>query len=64
MLGIVSFIDGKFGDALALVGDGLVRLHIADSLHRDLFKSGPFTLGLSGNRYSKLCLGVNVARIR
>ena len=46
MLGIVSFIEGKFGDALALVGDGYVHMHTSDSLHGDLFKSDPFTLAV------------------
>ena len=46
IIGTTSYIDGKFGDALALDGDGYVEMETSDSLHGDLFKTDPFTLAV------------------
>ena len=46
IIGTSSYIDGKFGDALVLDGDGYVEMQTSDSLHGDLFKTDPFTLAV------------------
>ena len=46
IIGSSSYTDGKFGDALALDGDGYVEMQTSDSLHGDLFKTDPFTLAV------------------
>ncbi len=46
IIGTASYTDGKFGDALALDGDGYVEMQTTDSLHGDLFKTDPFTLAV------------------
>ena len=46
IIGTASYIDGKYGDALALDGDGYVEMQTSDSLHGDLFKTDPFTLAV------------------
>ncbi len=46
IIGTSSYIDGKFGDALELDGDGYVEMQTTDSLHGDLFKTDPFTLAV------------------
>ena len=46
IIGTTSYIDGRFGDALALDGDGYVEMQTSDSLHGDLFKRNPFSLAV------------------
>ena len=46
IIGTASYIDGKFGDALVLDGDGYVEMQTSDSLHGDLFKRDPFSLAV------------------
>ena len=46
IIGTANYIEGKFGDALELDGDGYVEMQTTDSLHGDLFKTDPFTLAV------------------
>lgn len=46
IIGTAGYVDGKFGDALVLDGDGYVEMQTSDSLHGDLFKRDPFSLAV------------------
>ena len=44
--GTTTYVEGKFGDAIALNGGDYVEMEASDSLHSDLFKADPFTLAV------------------
>ena len=44
--GIANWVEGKFGDAIALNNGVYVEMEASDSLHADLFKADPFTLAV------------------
>ena len=44
IIGTTTYVEGKFGDAIALNGGDYVEMEASDSLHGDLFKADPFTL--------------------
>ena len=46
IIGTTNYVEGKFGDAIALDNGVYVRMDASDSLHGDLFKADPFTLAL------------------
>ncbi len=54
--GTANYVEGKFGDAIALNNGVYVEMEASDSLHGDLFKADPFTLAAwiypkAGTRY-------------
>ena len=46
IIGTANYVEGKFGDAIALNSGVYVKMDASDSLHGDLFKTDPFTLTL------------------
>jgi len=46
IIGTTNYVEGKFGDAIALNNGVYVKMDASDSLHGDLFKTDPFTLTL------------------
>ena len=44
IIGTTNYVEGKFGDAIALNNGVYVKMDASDSLHGDLFKTDPFTL--------------------
>ena len=46
IIGTTNYVEGKFGDAIALNNGVYVEMDASDSLHGDLFKADPFTLAL------------------
>ena len=46
IIGTTNYVEGKFGDAIALNNGVYVEMDASDSLHGDLFKADPFTLAV------------------
>ena len=46
IIGTTHYVEGKFGDAIALNNGAYVKMDASDSLHGDLFKADPFALSL------------------
>ena len=46
IIGTTNYVDGKFGDAIALNNGAYVKMNASDSLHGDFFKADPFTLAV------------------
>ncbi|MCY3742747.1 MAG: dockerin type I domain-containing protein [Candidatus Poribacteria bacterium] len=46
IIGTTNYVEGKFGDAIALNNGVYVKMDASDSLHGDLFKADPFTLAV------------------
>ena len=46
IIGTTNYVEGKFGDAIALNNGAYVKMDVSDSLHGDFFKADPFTLAV------------------
>ncbi|RKU25607.1 hypothetical protein C6499_14635, partial [Candidatus Poribacteria bacterium] len=46
VIGTINYVEGKFGDAIALNNGSYVQMYASDSLHGDFFKADPFTLSV------------------
>jgi len=46
IFGETNYVEGKFGNSIALNNGAFVEINASDSLHGDFFKSDPFTLAL------------------
>ena len=46
IIGTTNYVEGKFGDAIALNNGVYVKMDASESLHGDLFKADPFTLAV------------------